>query len=84
MDHCPTCGRRHRPRRRATPRPIPQIMSAARQPGTPVPQLVLRADLRSLGGGPRACIAVPGRRLPPALQSIAGAFGALPVMDHDR
>lgn len=84
MDHCPMCGRRHRPRPHATPRPIPPFMSAARQPGTPVPQLVLRTDLRSPGGGPRACIAVRGRRLPPALQSIAAAFGALLAMDHDR
>lgn len=69
---------------RAAPRPIPPFMSAARQPGTPVPQLVLRADLRSPGRGPRACIAVPGPRLPLALQSITAALGVLPAMDHDR
>ena len=84
MDHCPTCGRRHRPRRRATPRPIPPPMWAARQPGTPVPQLVLRADLRGFDAGPRACITVPGPCLPLALQSIAAALGVLPAMDHDR
>jgi len=39
--------------------------------------LVLRDDLRDAEGLPRACIALPGQRLPRAFCSLADALAAL-------
>ena len=47
----------------------------------PAAKLVLRDDLRDAEGLPRACIAMPGQRLPRAFGSLAAALAALRAME---
>lgn len=47
----------------------------------PTARLVLRDDLRDAAGLPRACIAMPGQRLPRAFGSLADALAALRAME---
>jgi hypothetical protein len=49
--------------------------------GTNGPRIVLRDDLRDAEGLPRACIAMPGQRLPRAFGSLADALAALRAME---
>jgi hypothetical protein len=62
---------KHRNRRRRTS--APHIHK-------PAAKLVLRDDLRDAEGLPRACIALPGQRLPRAFGSLADALAALRAM----
>lgn len=48
----------------------------------PAAKLVLRDDLRDADGQPRACIALPGRRLPIAFPSLGAALAALREMER--
>lgn len=48
---------------------------------TPAAKLVLRDDLRDADGQPRACLALPGRRLPIAFASLGAALAALREME---
>ncbi|MCA3283842.1 MAG: hypothetical protein ING16_13325 [Roseomonas sp.] len=48
---------------------------------TPSPCITLRDDLRDAEGLPRACIALPGQRLPRAFGSLADALAALRAME---
>jgi hypothetical protein len=89
MTSCPTCGRRHRPRRPATtlaPLPlfdwIPPPKPILRT--TPGPRLVLLPDCPNPDGQPRAGIIVPGQRLPIAFASMAEAVAALHRMVTPR
>ncbi|WP_270934418.1 hypothetical protein [Falsiroseomonas oryzae] len=85
---CPTCGRRHAPGAKAV-RPAPLLdwierHKAAQRDRRPAPagvRLVLRDDLRDAEGQPRACIVIPGRRLPLAFPSIPAALAALAHME---
>jgi hypothetical protein len=63
--------------------PLPLFAWAARQPrhATTGPRLILRDDLRDAEGSPRACIVIPGRRLPLAFPSIPAALAALARME---
>jgi hypothetical protein len=45
------------------------------------PRLILRADLRDADGEPRACLTIPGRRLPLAFPNIPAALAALARME---
>jgi hypothetical protein len=47
----------------------------------PAAKLVLRDDLRDADGQPRACIAIPGKRLPVAFASLGAALAALREME---
>jgi hypothetical protein len=42
---------------------------------------LLRDDLRDAEGQPRACLAIPGRRLPLAFPSLSAALAALNQME---
>ncbi len=85
---CPCCGR-PRARRAKAERPAPLLewierqkaMDAARQRTTTGPRLLLRDDLRDADGQPRACLAIPGRRLPLAFPSLSAALAALNRME---
>ncbi|MDO9501997.1 MAG: hypothetical protein Q7J52_18010 [Falsiroseomonas sp.] len=57
----------------APPPPPPRRDSGAR--------LLLRADLRDADGEPRACIAIPGWRLPLAYPNLRAALAALRTME---
>ena len=63
--------------------PLPLFEWAARrQPSAAnAPRLILRADLRDADGEPRACLSIPGRRLPLAFPSIPAALAALAHME---
>ena len=63
--------------------PLPPLALAAhhRRPATIGPRVVLRDDLRDAEGVPRACIAIPGRRVPLAFPNIAAALAALRDME---
>jgi hypothetical protein len=50
----------------------------------PRARLLLRSDIRDADGEPRACIAIPGRRLPLAFPSVAAALAALRQMEAAR
>jgi hypothetical protein len=63
---------KHRNRRRKTS--APHIHK-------PAAKLVLRDDLRDAEGLPRACIALPGQRLPIAFASLGAALQALREME---
>ncbi|MFN7306214.1 MAG: hypothetical protein ACK5TQ_06495 [Acetobacteraceae bacterium] len=63
---------KHRIRRRKTRAPHIQ---------KPAAKLVLRDDLRDADGQPRACLALPGRRLPIAFASLGAALAALREME---
>ncbi|SFK99452.1 hypothetical protein SAMN02745775_113127 [Falsiroseomonas stagni DSM 19981] len=80
---CPTCGRRHRLPRAMTPAPLPLFAWAARHPRPPAigARLLLRADMLDADGEPRACIAIPGRRVPLAYPNLAAALAALRDME---
>ncbi len=74
----------HRTRRTTrAPGPMPLFLWAARQEHrtTSGARLVLRDDLRNAEGEPRACIAIPGRRVPLAFPSISAAVAALARME---
>ena len=47
----------------------------------PAAKLVLRDDLRDAEGLPRACIALPGQRLPIAFATLGAALQALREME---
>jgi len=90
MNHCPTCGRRHRPRRPKMLAPLPllewrpaadaeSILDAG-----PVPHSVLLTDCPTADGEPRAGIIIPGRRLPLAFANMAAAVKALRQMGAAR
>ena len=64
--------KKHRNRRRKTSAPHIQ---------KPAAKLVLRDDLRDADGLPRACIALPGRRLPIAFANLSAALDALREME---
>ena len=74
-------------RRRTTtaphPAPLPLFEWAARRQriAAPAPRLILRADLRDADGEPRACLAIPGRRLPLAFPNMPAALAALAQME---
>jgi hypothetical protein len=84
---CPCCGRPRTPRAKPI-RPAPLLdwierHQAAERGGRPVTtgaRLMLRYDLRDAAGEPRACIVIPGRRLPLAFPSIPAALAALANM----
>jgi hypothetical protein len=80
---CSTCGRRHRPRRARTPAPMPLFDWHPPAPRrTPCgARLMLRDDLRDAEGEPRACLVIPGRRLPVAFPSITMALAALATLE---
>jgi len=80
---CTTCGRRHGPRRARMPAPLPLFdwRPAAPPRATSGARLLLRDDLRDAEGMPRACLAIPGRRLPLAFPSITAALAALANME---
>ncbi len=80
---CPTCGRRRRLRRAMTPAPLPLFTWAAQHPRPRAmgARLLLRADLRDAEGEPRACIAIPGQRVPLAYPNITAALAALRAME---
>ena len=63
--------------------PLPLFEWAARRQriAASVPRLILRADLRDADGEPRACLSIPGRRLPLAFPSIPAALAALAHME---
>ncbi|HJS85710.1 MAG TPA: hypothetical protein VJ779_09630 [Acetobacteraceae bacterium] len=63
--------------------PLPLFAWAARQQRRTVggPRLVLRDDLRDPDGEPRACILIPGRRVPLAFPNISAAVAALRRME---
>lgn len=62
--------------------PLPLFDWAARhhRPATGA-RIVLRDDLRDAEGEPRACLVIPGRRLPLAFPSIPAALAALAHME---
>ncbi len=80
---CATCGRRHRPRRAKVPATFPLFDWVAPPPRrTPTgARIVLRHDLADADGLPRACLAIPGRRLPLAFPSMPAALAALQEME---
>ena len=47
----------------------------------PAAKLVLRDDLRDAEGQPRACLALPSRRVPIAFASLGAALAALREME---
>ncbi len=53
----------------------------AHHPDTTAARVILRDDLRDAEGEPRACIAIPGRKLPVAFPSLADALAALRDME---
>ena len=59
--------------------PLPLFAWAARQqrPTLGGPRLVLRDDLRDPDGEPRACVLIPGRRVPLAFPSVSTVVAAL-------
>jgi hypothetical protein len=63
--------------------PLPLFEWAARRQriAATAPRLILRADLRDADGEPRACIAIPGRRLPLAFPNMPAALAALARME---
>ena len=85
---CPPCGRRHRLRRAMPHAPMPLFAWAASNQRilSSGARLILRDDLRDAEGEPRACIAIPGQRVPLAYPNIAAALAALRVMEppHGR
>lgn len=72
--------------RRTAPAPLPLFAWAARHHRTAGSgaRIVLRDDLRDAEGSPRACIAIPGRRLPLAFPTFAAALAALRAMESAR
>jgi hypothetical protein len=48
------------------------------------PRLILGDDLRDAEGTPRACIAIPGRRMPLAFMNIAAALAAPRFVESAR
>lgn len=83
---CPACGRRHRMRRAITLAPLPLFQWIAPEPPPPPrrdcgARLVLRNDLRDADGEPRACLTIPGRRLPLAYPNLRAALAALKNME---
>jgi hypothetical protein len=62
--------------------PLPLFAWAARhQRSATGARIVLRDDLRDADGEPRACIVIPGRRLPLAFPNIPAALAALAHME---
>ena len=80
---CPTCGRRHRLRRAMPHAPLPLFAWAASNQRivSSGARLLLRADMLDAEGEPRACISIPGQRVPLAYPTIAAALAALRVME---
>ncbi|MGK7863198.1 hypothetical protein [Falsiroseomonas sp. E2-1-a4] len=76
-------------RRAITLAPLPLFQWIAPDPPPPPPaarrdcgaRLVLRDDLRDADGEPRACITIPGRRLPLAYPNLRAALAALQSME---
>ena len=73
-------------RRHGARDPLPLFAWAARHMplATTGPRLILRDDLRDAEGAPRACLAIPGRRLPLAFPNIGAALAALHAMESAR
>jgi hypothetical protein len=67
----------------STPAPLPLFEWASRRQriAATAPRLILRADLCDAEGEPRACLSIPGRRLPLAFPNIPAALAALARMD---
>ena len=65
----------------AAPLPLFEWAARRQRSAASVPRLILRADLRDADGEPRACLAIPGRRLPLAFPSIPAALAALTRME---
>jgi plasmid stability protein len=63
--------------------PLPLFAWAARhqRSTTTAGRIVLRDDLRDAEGTPRACLTIPGRRLPLAFPNIPAALAALARME---
>lgn len=62
--------------------PLPLFAWAARNHRAATgARLVLRADLPDADGEPRACLVIPGRRLPLAFPNIPAALAALDRME---
>ena len=86
MNACPTCGRRHRPRRPAAP--ITQLAFTWPPPSPPPPRPVAR-DVRLLllhacpdaDGQPRPALLPAGARLPILFDTIAAALAAKRAME---
>lgn len=90
MTSCPTCGRRHRPRRiAATSAPLPLFEWTALPPrqarpsGPPVRMLLLHGCPDAMGD-PRPALLIPGRRLPVAFPTLAAALAAKRSMEAAR
>ncbi len=82
MRSCPTCGRRHRPRRFAAPAaPLPLFdwmppATLPRRPAGPPVRVLLLHGCRDAEGEPRPALLIPGQRLPVAFRTIAAALAA--------
>ncbi|GGC58179.1 hypothetical protein GCM10011504_40550 [Siccirubricoccus deserti] len=89
MTYCPTCGRRHRPRRVSVPTAQLDLLTwvppARPHRGTaPGPRLVLLHGCLDAEGEPRAGIIDPGRRVPRAFANMAAAVAELRRMEAGR
>ena len=83
---CICCSRPRAPRAKGMqPAPlldwIERQTAARNRPPATSARIVLRDDLRDAEGEPRACIVIPGRRLPLAFPSIPAALAALARME---
>ena len=82
MTRCPTCGRRHRPRRKPTSAaPLPLFDYASRQsaiarPTAPAIRIVLLDACRDAERQPRPALLIPGRHLPTVFPTITAALTA--------
>jgi hypothetical protein len=65
----------------AAPLPLFEWAARRQRSAASAPRLFLRADLRDADGEPRACLSIPGRRLPLAFPSIPAALAALAHME---
>jgi len=78
MTPCPTCGRRHRPRRAIAPAPLP--LFDWRPAPRPVPRLLLLHHDPVPTGEPRPALLLPGERRPIPFRTLAAARAALARM----
>ena len=82
MTRCPSCGRRHRPRRATAPDPRQEDLFAWQAPKPrPVPRLLLLHYLPDAEGQPMPALLFPGDRRPRPFRSLAAARAALARME---
>jgi hypothetical protein len=89
MTRCPTCGRRHRPRRVFVPAAQLDLLAwvpppQPRRSAGPGPRLVLLHGCLNAEGEPRAGIFIPGRPVPRAFDNMAAAVAELRRMEVGR